>query len=290
MGNVYDSSNYESMPKTAETDATATTGATKSWQDSLISGIIDLYGKYRNSKPGKYQQVPESPELAAIRRKILGYIDNSPTRDMLGTMLGNMVERNAANPFRLPTSPTYDPNGAAPKYDLSRILPTLYGSKPDGPGGQTAKPPIVPQKDRMADTIYTDKPERPRADGPGVPGTVPYPNYPDRPPSDPSGPSFWDWVLKHPKGVHYAITAAQTIFGLPGAWGQRAEDYIRSRTLPTNNRRYDLTPGTPPKYQNTDPNIVEDKPDENDYPAPSSPTQALPRGRDYSGYNLTPGR
>lgn len=91
-----------------------------------LQSALALYGAYKGSQPGKFQQIPEDPSQTAARQKLLGYVDKSPTRDLLGNLIGQRL--GAAHPFELPKSPTgYNPfpSGNAPSYDLSAILPML---------------------------------------------------------------------------------------------------------------------------------------------------------------------
>lgn len=91
-----------------------------------LNSALALYKAYSSSQPGKFQQIPEDPSQTAARQKLLGFVDNSPTRDLLGNLIGQRL--GAAHPFELPKSPTgYNPfpSGGAPSYDLSAILPML---------------------------------------------------------------------------------------------------------------------------------------------------------------------
>lgn len=114
-----------------------------------LQSALAVYGAYRSSQPGTFQRVPEDPSQTAARQRLLGFVDNSPTRDLLGNLIGQRL--GAAQPFQLPKSPTgYNPNpsGGAPAYDLSAILPALmHGS------GTTASTPPAAQADPVANSV-----------------------------------------------------------------------------------------------------------------------------------------
>lgn len=90
------------------------------WAKLIASG----YGAYQSSKDkGKWEQLPEDPSRIALRAQILGYMQpgKSPTRNMLGGLLGPRVEQLGQNaPKGMPV----------PKYDLSAILGNIEGATP----------------------------------------------------------------------------------------------------------------------------------------------------------------
>lgn len=114
-----------------------------------IQAAIALYQAYRGSQPGQFQQIPEDPSQTAARAKLLGFVDSSPTRDLLGNLIGQRL--GAAHGFQLPPGANgYNPTpsgSAAGGYDLSRILPTLMGhSAPaSNPAVATADPAAISQ-------------------------------------------------------------------------------------------------------------------------------------------------
>lgn len=116
-----------------------------------ISTALSLYGAYRGSQPGRFQQIPEDPTQTAARAKLLGYVDNSPTRDMLGNLIAQRL--GSAHGFQLPPGANgYNPSpgGGAPAYDLSKILPTLMGN---------AKPTMQAPPSDMAGQWLSEHPE-----------------------------------------------------------------------------------------------------------------------------------
>jgi hypothetical protein len=103
-----------------------------------IDAALKTYGAYKSSQPGKFQQIPEDPSQVAARARMLGFIDNSPTRDMLSGLIKQRL--GSATGFQLPPGMNgYNPNpdgggSAAPKYDLSKIF---GGGNPAAPHANT---------------------------------------------------------------------------------------------------------------------------------------------------------
>lgn len=112
--------------------------------------ILAAYGVYKDTQGTKLKQVPEDPGLIALRAKMLGYVDNSPTRNLLAEMLKPMLARSSNQPYQLPQGVNgYNPypNGnAQPQYDLTKIFGLMDGmNKPQastvgGGGGDSLAP------------------------------------------------------------------------------------------------------------------------------------------------------
>lgn len=115
--------------------------ATTSWKD-WADWALKLYQARQNSKPGEFQKAPEDPGQTALRAQLMGYMQNSPTRNMLGDILQPRMRAAAENPYKLPQGVNgYNPypnGGPAPKYDLEAIFKNMNSSaNPNAPA-----PPI----------------------------------------------------------------------------------------------------------------------------------------------------
>lgn len=188
-------------------------GLTDGWDGSdygaLITALVGAYGATRNKS---FHIAPESPETAAIRQRILGFVDNSPTRNMLGQMLGDYMKSDQNSPYQ-PPPPTYGynpfPKGdSTPTFDLSKLLPMLQG-------GSTASPqPTTPQPGGLGTG--------------GSPATQPggQSGIPNAPPDMPANLSaadqstFMDFVRQYGKAAAeslIAIVTANPMLGVKGA-------------------------------------------------------------------------
>lgn len=136
------------LPVGASTPATTTATTAPAWSlaakdaggyAQIINAIIGAYGALKSHKP----QTVNDPLNDALRARIYGFIDNSPTRNMLGGMLGDYIKGNANSTWTpAPAKYGYNPypNGV-PKYDLSGILPMLQPPQPQqGTGGGNDAP------------------------------------------------------------------------------------------------------------------------------------------------------
>lgn len=105
---------------------------------------LKFYAANRSTQPGKFTQAPDTPEQAAMRQKLFGFIDNSPTRALLGGMLGKQLAGPASAPFQLPKGANgYEPyKSTAPDY--SGLMDALKGSIGGGASTPVLHPPSAP--------------------------------------------------------------------------------------------------------------------------------------------------
>ena len=103
-----------------------------------------LYDAYNKSKDPKFKQLPEDPSLTMLRSKLLGFIDNSPTRNAFGSMLGSQMQ-NAGKGFSMPEGYNgFKPYTSGPvNYDMSKILPNIFGATGTNPTTGTGTPGAV---------------------------------------------------------------------------------------------------------------------------------------------------
>lgn len=138
----------ETPPVTTSTGSTTGGGVNYA---ALAQMALQAYQAYNQSKTQSPQRLPEDPSMVALRNKIIGYTQNSPTRNMLGDMLKPAIERSGNSTFQLPQgyggyNPTSGMNGA-PQYDLSKIFGSLATSdnpNPQSLGQQPNAPPPPP--------------------------------------------------------------------------------------------------------------------------------------------------
>jgi hypothetical protein len=137
----------------AADDNTGTTATTNNKYADWAKLALEAYAAYNASKPGEFKQAPESPQMIALRQKMLGYIDNSPTRNMLGGILAPKLEASAQDNFQLPQGANgYNPNNTGPKpqYDMKAIFGSIASPSnpyPGVPAGATdpSIPPPPPE-------------------------------------------------------------------------------------------------------------------------------------------------
>lgn len=134
---------------------------------SIIAAAIAAYSA-KNQSPGKFTQVPEDPSLTAIRKKVLGFVDNSPTRDFMGGLIAPRLA-NAQGWNAPPDKYGYGINSVpAPKYDLSKLIPSItppttppQGSKPgiDGTAGgaKTGPSPMKVEGPLNKDIVFDNE-------------------------------------------------------------------------------------------------------------------------------------
>lgn len=119
---------------------------------ALAQLALQAYQAYNANKTQSPQRLPEDPSMVNLRNKIIGYTENSPTRNMLGDMLKPGIERAGNSSFQLPKGyGGYNPTAGmdqAPKYDLSKIFGSLATSDNPNPQsvgqGPTGTPPPPP--------------------------------------------------------------------------------------------------------------------------------------------------
>jgi hypothetical protein len=115
-----------------------------------LQGILGLYSAYLASQKHPLQQVPFTPAQLAIQNAELGFINNSPTRNFLGNMLGQNLAAHNNEQFHLPPGANgYVPltgQSDAPKYDLSTLMKLLGASTTNNtqPAGTTTPTPTSP--------------------------------------------------------------------------------------------------------------------------------------------------
>lgn len=125
-----------------------------------LQTALGVYGAYRSSQPGRFQQIPEDPSQTAARQKLLGFVDNSPTRDMLGNLISQRL--GAAHGFQLPPGANgYNPTpaGNAGGYDLSKILPTLMGHGMAPSGAPSGAPTTAAPDPNAVNQWLSEHPE-----------------------------------------------------------------------------------------------------------------------------------
>lgn len=147
------------------------------WTD-YFSAAMQLYDAYNKSKDPKFKQIPEDPTLTALRAKVLGYIDNSPTRNAFGSMLGSQMQ-NMGKGFTNPAGKNgFTPYSSPPvKYDLSKILPNIYGATGANPTNASTPvtQPVGGSSTFTPGDLGSTSPD-PNADKHRVPNMAPPPN------------------------------------------------------------------------------------------------------------------
>lgn len=174
---------------------------------------LQLYGAHQASKPGQFVQVPQSPEQKAANQRVLGFIDNSPTRNMLGGMLSQRLNQN--EDYHLPTygQANYQPfSGHTKNYDLSKI----FGSA--GPPPPTDTTPPGPTGTAGGGDPFG------HATAPGGSPGDPFANWPAPGSGGPGGgglDAISQWISDHPGiaklGVSVLAGAIGSAFGIPFA-------------------------------------------------------------------------
>lgn len=114
---------------------------------------LQAYQTYMATRDPKLKQVPEDPGMVALRQQLLKYIQNSPTRNMLGQMIQGHMSGTSNKPYQLPPGANgYNPypgGQPTPQYDLSKIFPNLATADNPTPGagavaGAGAADPYAP--------------------------------------------------------------------------------------------------------------------------------------------------
>lgn len=73
------------------------------------AGALKTYGPYImalisavTGNKGKFEQNPEDPALTAARNKQIGFVDNSPTRDLYGGLLSSFMQGGGVSGWKSP--------------------------------------------------------------------------------------------------------------------------------------------------------------------------------------------
>ena len=168
-----------------------------SWFGGLSAADIAKYGlggiqAYLALKKHPLQQLPFTPEQTAIQKAELGFINNSPTRNLLGNMLGSSLAAHNNEQVHLPPGMNgYQPmtgQSNGPRYDMPKLLGLLGSSMSNNapPPGSTPPPATI----GGAGGAGTGTPAAaPGAGGTGYGGTGTWADAPDRPGDPATNPS-----------------------------------------------------------------------------------------------------
>lgn len=134
IGNNSVSNPGQRDPQAADKTTGSWGGLTYGQWAQLIAG---MYAANRESRPGRWEQLPETPEQRAMRQQMIHYTQpgGSPTRSMLGNMLAPRVENLGQGA----------PAGYKPiNYDIQAILGGIDRATPQDFANSPASAPPPP--------------------------------------------------------------------------------------------------------------------------------------------------